>query len=128
MFDAPIDSIWKYLSSQAHMHPSIRVLNREVLGNVVTLTSERTIMGRAAVVKVRNTIYPPIGMVQEFLEGPMRGSRAFQYYIPKGDKTGVTVVGDYVMAGAHEQTTRDAVIAQSKKTFEEDNAILKTIK
>jgi hypothetical protein len=127
-FDAPIDKVWKYLSSQDHMHPSIKVLNREMSGNVVTLTSERNIAGKTAVVKVRNTLYPPFGMVQEFLEGPLQGSKAFQYYIPKGDKTGVTVVGDYVMSGAPEQAVRDAVSTQAQRSFDEDNANLKAMK
>lgn len=127
-FDAPLDKIWKYLSSQDHMHQSIKMLNREMSGNVVTLTSERSVMGKTVIVKVRNTLYPPFGMVQEFLEGPMQGSRAFQYYIPKGNRTGVAVVGDYVMAGVSEQAIRDAVGAQAQKSFEEDNANLKAMK
>lgn len=128
VFDAPIDMIWKYISSQNHAHPSIKLLNRELTGNVVTLTSERNFMGKSVVVKVRNTLYPPFGMVQEFLEGPTKGSRAFQYYIPKGNKTGVTVVGDYVVDGLSEKAIRDIISSQAQKTFDEDNANLRAMK
>lgn len=96
-----------------------------MVGNSVILTSERNVLGKTVVVKVKNTLYPPFGMVQEHLEGPMQGSKAFLYYIPKGNKTGVTVVGDYVMSGVDEQTIRDAVMTQAQRSFDEDNANLK---
>lgn len=127
VFDAPVEKVWKYLQSQEHHHPSIKVLNREMMGNAVTLTSERNVMGRTVTVKVKNTLYPPFGMVQEYLEGPMQGSRAFQFYIPKGDKTGVTVVGDYLMSGVTDQQIRDAVGVQAQRSFDEDNANLKSM-
>ena len=125
VFDAPVDRIWKYLQSQDHSHPSIKILNREMSGNSVVLTSERNILGKTVVVKVRNTLYPPWGIVQEVLEGPLRGSRAFLYYTPKGDKTGVTIVGDYVMSNADEKTIREAVDRQAQMSFDEDNKNLK---
>ncbi len=124
-FDAPLDKIWKYLSSQDHRHPSIKSLSREASGNAVVLTSERTVLGKTTMFKVRNTLYPPIGFVQEYLEGPLQGSRAFPYYIPKGEKTGVTVVGDYFMSGSSEETVREVVSALAKIAFEEDNSNLK---
>lgn len=127
-FDAPIDKVWKYLSSDQHRHPSIKLLNREANGNTVVLTSERNIMGKTMLVKVKNTLYPPFGMVQEHIEGPLKGSRAFQYYIPKGDKTGVCVVGDYVMQGMNdEQSVRQAVLQQAQTVFDEDNSNLKSV-
>lgn len=128
VFDASLDKIWKYLQSQEHRHDSIKVLNREIVGNSVILTSERTVMGKTVTVKVKNTLYPPFGMVQEYLEGPMQGSRAFVYYVPKGDKTGITIVGDYVMSGVNDQQIRDAVNAQAQRSFDEDNANLRQMK
>jgi len=128
VFDMPIDKVWKYLQSEEHRHPSIKMVNREVNGNTVILTSERIIMGKPALTKIKNTLYPPFGMVQEHLEGPLAGSRAFQYYTPKGDKTGVTVVGDFVIKGLDDKATREAVLAQAQVTFDEDNANLKKMK
>jgi hypothetical protein len=124
-FDAPVDKIWEYLQSQEHRHPSIKILSREISGNSVVLTSERNIMGKITTVKVKNTLYPPFGMVQEHLEGPLKRSRAFLYYIPKGTKTGVTIVGEYVMEGADDDTVRKAVGSLSQTSFDEDNVNLK---
>jgi hypothetical protein len=128
VFDASLDKIWKYLQSQEHHHDSIKVLNREIVGNSVILTSERTVMGKTATVKVKNTLYPPFGMVQEYLEGSIQGSRAFAYYVPKGDKTGITIVGDYVMSGVSDQQIREAVGTQAQKSFDEDIANLRAMK
>ena len=128
VFDAPMDKIWKYLQSGEHQHTSMKVLNREVSGNSVVITSERNMMGKTVRVKVKNTLYPPFGMVQEHLEGPTAGSRAFLYYTPKANRTGVTVVGDYVMAGMDEKGTRNAILGQLQTVFDEDNANLGKMK
>jgi hypothetical protein len=125
VFDMPIDKIWEYLRSQEHNHPSIKVVAREMEGNTVTLTSERKIMGKAARVKVRNTLFPPFGMVQEYLEGPMTGSKAFLFYTPKGKKTGVTVVGDFVIKGLDEDATKEVILTQAQIVFDEDNSNMK---
>jgi hypothetical protein len=125
-FDAPIEKVWQYLQSQSHSHPSIKTLGREVEGNSVTLTSERNILGKTHKVKVKNTIFRPFGLVQEYLEGPFAGSKAFLYYIPKGNKTGVTIVGDYVMKDVDDDTVRRAVLTQAQIVFDEDNTNLKT--
>jgi hypothetical protein len=128
VFDAPIEKIWKYLASDNHKHPSLKNVTREVNGNAVIISSERTVKGQPIKVKIKNTLYPPLGYVQEHLEGPTAGSRAFLYYTPKGDKTGVTIVGDFMISGLDEKGTRDAVMAQLQITFDEDNANLKQMK
>lgn len=127
-FDAPIEKVWKYLSSEDHRHPSFKNVGREVTGNVVVITSERPFMGRSVKVKIKNTLYPPLGYVSEHIEGPTTGSRAFLYYTPKGDKTGVTIVGDFVISGLDEKATRDVIMAQMQVVFDEDNANLKRMK
>jgi len=124
-FEASVDNVWKYLRGESHSHPSMNLISRDVAGNTVTITADRTIMGKPTRVRIKNTLYPPFGMVQEHLEGPTAGSRAFLYYIPKGNKTGVTVVGDFTIAGLDEKATRDAVMAQLQVAFDEDNSNLK---
>lgn len=126
MFDAPIDKIWKYRSSDVHQHPSVKLISREIKGNAVEMVQERNV-GKPMRIKVRNIMYPPFGMVQEFLEGPMTGSRAFQYFIPKGDKTGVTVVGDYLIEGLDDAKVKEIVLNQNQALFDEDNDNLKKI-
>ena len=128
-FDAPIDKVWTYLKSDEHRHDSLKMISREMASsNAVVITVERNLMGKTVRSKIKNTLYPPFGFVQEHLEGPTAGSRAFVYYIPKGNKTGVSVVGDYVVSGADEKTTKDAIMAQLQVSFDEDNANLKNMK
>lgn len=124
VFNAPIERVWQYLRSEEHNHPSMSSVSREVTGNTAIIAAERTIGGKRVRMKIKNTLYPPFGMVQEHLEGPTAGSKAFLYYIPKGDKTGVTVVGDFRLEGADEQSTKEAVLAQLQVAFDEDNANL----
>ena len=129
VFDAPIDKIWKYLPSDNHRHNSMKMISREMTSsNTVVITAERNIMGKTARTKIQNTLYPPFGFVQEHLEGPTAGSKAFVYYTPKGTKTGITIVGDFVLSGMDEKTTRDAIMAGFQVTFDEDNANLKNLK
>jgi hypothetical protein len=125
VFDAPIDKVWKYLPSDHHQHSSAKTISREFTGNAVVITAERTIMGKLVRTKIRNTLYPPLGFVQEHLEGPTAGSKAFVYYVPRGNNTAITVVGDYRVEGADEQRTKEAVLAQLQVSFDEDNANLK---
>jgi hypothetical protein len=129
VFDAPIDKVWKYLTSDEHRHNSLKLISREMAtSNTVIITAERNIMGKTVRSKIKNTLYPPFGFVQEHLEGPTAGSRAFVYYIPKGNKTGITIVGEFVLSGMDEKTTRDAIMAQLQMSFDEDNANLKNTK
>ena len=60
--------------------------------------------------KSRLTMDAPFGIVQEYLEGPMAGSKNFQYHIPKGDKTGVTVVGEFVGKGMDDDSVKQAAL------------------
>lgn len=124
VFDATLDKILKYRRSEVHQHPSVRLISRKTEGNVIEMVQERN-MGTPMRIKVRNTIYPPFGMVQEFLEGPMAGSRAFQFFIPRGDKTGVTVVGDFVVEGEDDARVKEIILEQNQTLFDEDNANLK---
>jgi hypothetical protein len=126
-FDMPLEKLWEYLPSESHKH-SAKVINREVQGNVITLTSERDVNGKAVRSKLRLTLYPPLGVAQEHLEGPTAGSKAFSYYTRKGNKTTITVVGDYKMAGANDEDTRNAVMQMLGWSFDEDVANIKSMK
>jgi hypothetical protein len=129
VFDAPIDVVWKYLQSDDHRHQNMKVLNREVVeGNTVIISAERIINGQTVKTKNKNTLYRPFGLVQEHLEGPTAGSRAFLFYIPKGDKTGVTVVGDFFVKGMDDARAKETILAQMQTAFDEDNANIKKMK
>jgi hypothetical protein len=129
VFDVSLDKLWEYLPSDAHKHPSSNVISREREGNTVTITSERNFNGKVATVKLRITLHPPLGTVQEYLEGPAAGSKSFAYYTPKGDKTSITVVGDFKMAGVSgDEATRAAAMQMLEASFNEDVATLSKLK
>ena len=127
VLDMPLEKLWEYLPSEAHKH-SANVISRELQGNVLTLVSERNVDGKAVRSKLRLTMYPPLGVAQEHLEGPTAGSKVFTYYTRKGDKTTITVVGDYKMAGANDEDTRNAVMQMLGWSFDEDVANIKSMK
>ena len=128
-FDASVDELWAYLPSENHKHPSSKVISREVSGNTVTITSERPFNGQIVRFKSRNTLFPPVGMVQEYLEGPIAGSKAFTFYTPKGDKTRITLVGEFRVEGmTDEESTKKAVFQMLENSFNEDTVTLKKMK
>ena len=127
VFELPFYKLWEYLPSEKHSHP-VKLISRELSGNVLTITAEREINGKTVRTKLRMTVYPPLGVVQEYLEGPAAGSKAFLYYYPVGNKTGITVVGDFVIAGApDEESTRRAVAQMMERSFTEDEAIIQRL-
>jgi len=126
-FDMPLERLWEYLPSDSHRH-SAKVISREVQGNVITLTSERDVDGKAVRSKLRLTMYPPLGVAQEHLEGPTAGSKVFSFYTRKGNKTAITVVGEYKMAGASDEDAKRAVMQMLARSFDEDVATLKSMK
>jgi hypothetical protein len=130
VFDAPLERIWKYLQSQdEHDHKSIKVLGMEPQGENVVLQTIEADLGNGLKVrsKLKLTMHPPFGFFMEYLEGPMTGTRAFQYYVPKGDRTGVTVVGDFVGKGMDDESVKHTALQFLQLAFDEDNANLKKL-
>jgi hypothetical protein len=129
-FDAPLERIWKYLQAEGeHDHKAIKTLGFEQQGeNVVVITSEVTMPNLPPVRnKLKLTMFPPFGFIQEYLEGPMSGTRAFQYYIPKGNRTGVTVVGDFVGKGMDDDSVKRMALGFLELAFNEDNENLRKL-
>jgi hypothetical protein len=129
-FDAPLERIWKYLrSGEEHEHKAIKVVGIEMQGeNVVVETMDLFLENvPASRHKIKMTTHPPFGLVMEYIEGPMTGTRAFQYYIPRGNKTGVTVVGDYVAKGMDDESVKQMALRFLDVAFNEDNENLKKL-
>ncbi len=77
--------------------------------------------------KIRGTMYYPLGIVFEILEGPFVDSKYFVYYIPiDNNKTGVTVVGDF-KSNMIPEDKKPIVLGFSERVFNEDVAYLKTM-
>jgi hypothetical protein len=127
-FDAPIEKIWRFLNSppSSHTHPMNRNVQSEVRGEVVTLSFENDIPGGGIVKqKLKMTMMPPVGMLTEYLEGPLTGSKSIQYYVPKGNKTDVVVAGEFTSNVLPEGQLNDMVLQQMDAMFKEDQENLK---
>jgi hypothetical protein len=78
--------------------------------------------------KIKGTIYYPLGIAFEILEGLFADSKYFVYYIPiDNNKTGVTVVGDFKSNIIPEDEIKPIVLDFSERVFNEDVAYLKTM-
>jgi hypothetical protein len=99
-FDAPIDHVWKYVyGDKAHdaAHKTTRNPKFEKVSEVTfTYSSERLLRGKWAPDRMRISMFPPISVAIEFLEGVLAGSKLVYVYSPKGEKTGIDVYGEFV--------------------------------
>ncbi|MFZ1023878.1 MAG: hypothetical protein WAN87_07070 [Thermoplasmata archaeon] len=75
-------------------------------------------------VKVANriTVFPPLEMVGEAIEGPMTGSKMFKVYTPHGDKTEVSIHADMQLAGVPPAQLEQMVRGVWEMAFGEDSA------
>ncbi len=80
--------------------------------------------GMKATNKIKLTFFPPVGYLMEYVEGPLTGSKAMQHYVPMGNRTGVTVTGEYLSAMIPQNQLKAAVLAQLEQAFNEDNVTL----
>jgi hypothetical protein len=71
---------------------------------------------------------PPKGFSLEITSGPMKGTKHSHTYTPMGDKTKVTVEGEFVAQGMDEATVKKAALTMLEQVFNEDAANLKRYK
>ncbi|HXQ92293.1 MAG TPA: hypothetical protein VN739_04755 [Nitrososphaerales archaeon] len=112
-----------------HKHASMKNPKFETDGNSVVLSFE--IEGPGGVrtlVKIKSTPLVPVGRMLEYLEGPLAGSKAMSYYVLKGQRTGVTIVGEYGSKVIPESQLRAVVMNQLEQSFNEDSENLKNFK
>jgi hypothetical protein len=129
VFDAPVDVVWRYLQSDtdhAVSHQGRRNVERKPINeNTVMLSWRQETDGKWIRVTNRLTFHPPVGFFVEPLEGPMAGSKFFNYYIPKGKQTEVVVVGEWKSPTIPADQLEKAVMANLEKVFQEDTLGLK---
>ena len=132
-FDAPIGKLWKLIEAHgteiAKIHPNAKNAKIEPIGeNQGMITFDSEMGGRDIQMKMRVTSLPPLAQVLELLEGPMAGSKLVNYYTPKGDRTAVTVVGDFessmIPPGQLEAATHEFL----DNGFAEDQAYLRRMR
>ncbi|MDG6933221.1 MAG: hypothetical protein JRN68_00840 [Nitrososphaerota archaeon] len=122
VFKAPMGKIWRLHSSPEHVHPSVPDAVFERVSENVTYIYATQILQNGTKVKnkIRLTAYPPIGFAFEWLEGLFEGSKEFSFYIPQGEKTGVTSVGEWTSPVLDIDKVKPAVLRLMETLYEED--------
>ncbi len=98
-FDAPREVVWEFVGSPPHhsgAHQHRATDRRRISERVGEYSWEQDFDGAPARFTMRWTVFPPVGIAYEVLEGPFTGSVFFLYYEPRGDRTAVTVAGEFV--------------------------------
>ena len=132
-FDAPLEKVWKlseaHAKDAAKIHPGAKNCKTEnVSENTIIQSWESNMRCQTVKTKIKVSIFYPLGVAIELLEGAMSGSKFFNYYIPNGNKTGVTVVGDFKSPMIYDENQlKQAVMSFLEQAFNEDSAYLKTI-
>ncbi len=98
-FDAPIDLVWKYIfGGEGHdaAHKTTRNPKFEKVSDITIIYgSERFLRGKWAPDRMRISMFPPVSVVTEWLEGVLAGSKLVYVYSPQGDKTRIDVYGEF---------------------------------
>jgi hypothetical protein len=123
VFEAPIDTVWAYFNSgvahrSAHHHRQSKL--EELSETSFIATWEQEYDGGPVLFEMRGTEYPPLGLAYEVLAGPFAGSRFFFYYTPLGDRTRVTLVGDFASGSIPAAELEAKVIDFFATEFEQD--------
>jgi hypothetical protein len=130
-FDAPIETIWKYLNTpEEHgpAHKNRRNVQVKPAGeHAIVISQEQEMGGQWHKVSSKITMYPPVGVVIETTEGPLAGSKLMTFYTPNGDKTGVTVVGDFMSKSVPDAQLRPMVLGFLESVYNEDNTEIKKL-
>jgi hypothetical protein len=99
VFDAPIGFVWEYIfGGEAHdsAHKTTRKPKFEKVSDITILYgSERLLRGAWAPDRMRISMFPPVSVVTEWLEGALAGSKLTYVYSPQGEKTRIDVYGEF---------------------------------
>jgi hypothetical protein len=121
-FKASMNKIWKYnQAATGHIHPSMHNLQVSQEG-ASTLFTYETVSPNGSTEKRRTRVTPlfPVGSWIEELQGRFAGSKYINYYVPKGDKTEVRVVGEWTSDTIPQDKLKQAVLDHLKVIYEED--------
>jgi hypothetical protein len=98
-FEAPIDFVWKYIfGGDAHdgAHTTTRNSKISKVSDItIDYASERLLRGKWAPDRMRISMFPPVSVVTEWLEGVLAGSKLVYVYSPHGNKTRIDVYGEF---------------------------------
>lgn len=99
VFDAPIDFVWKYIFGAEEHDGAHRTTRNPKFGKVSDITllysSERYLRGKWVSDQLRISMFPPVSVVTEWIEGVLAGSKFVYLYSPQGEKTRIDVYGEF---------------------------------
>ncbi|HEV2166691.1 MAG TPA: hypothetical protein VGS23_06950 [Thermoplasmata archaeon] len=122
-FDVPLEAVWAYLNAperhaSAHHHRAVR---RTSLGeNSGEYSWEQDFEGSSTRFTMRWSSLHPVGISYQVLEGPFQGSRFLLTYHPKGAKTGVSIMGEFMSPTLPPDRIAAAVESFFSTEFEQD--------
>jgi hypothetical protein len=123
-FDAPIDFVWKYIFGGEGHDASHKTTRNPKFGKVsditITYGSERYLRGKWAPDQMRISMFPPVSVVTEWLEGVLAGSKLVYVYTPDGDKTKIDVYGEFTSKTLPASEVEAAAREFLDKEFEDD--------
>ncbi len=126
VFEAPLEAVWEFVGSGdthsgAHRH---RKSERKRLDERSGQYSwEQEFDGAPTRFSMRWTVFPPLGIGYDVLEGPFRGSSFFLYYVPLGPaRTGVNVVGEFTAPDLPDAEIPAAVDRFFSLEYDQDHA------
>ncbi len=124
-FDGSIETVWRFRNRpELHdpAHKSTRNRRVEpVAGTTMTVRMDRQWRGTWVPVAARETVLPPLGVVSEYVEGPLAGSKLFTVYSPTAeDRTRVDVYGDFKSPVLPPEEVAAAALAWLQEEFGED--------
>ena len=131
VYDHPVEKIWRYLNDdKGHQHSSIRMLKaiEQSDKGMVAEFEVKTRDGTWRKEMWKMSFNPPKGFSLEITSGPMKGTKHTHTYTPMGDKTKVTVEGEFLTQGMDDATIKKAALTRLEEVFNEDAANLRTYK
>lgn len=127
-FEASREEVWSLVGSgdehsRAHHHRAVRRTSHGERSG--TYSWEQEFDGATVRFGMRWTSFHPVGIAYEVVEGPFEGSKLFLYYTPDGERTRVTVAGEFVSPKIPDSGLAAAVDRFLAREFEQDNAALR---
>jgi hypothetical protein len=125
-FDANLEILWKYLQDPAahggaHRGSRNRAM-QPISDSSFVVSWEQEMNGKWVKVANRITVFPPLGMAVEAIEGPLAGSKMFNVYTPHGNETEVSIFGDMVASGIPPAQLEPMVRGAWEMAYNEDAA------
>jgi hypothetical protein len=127
-FDAPLETVWKFVQAPAahgDSHHQRNAQMKPISENSFMVSWEQDMDGKSAKMAQRVTILPPVGMAIEVTEGPLTGSKFFNYYVGKGNTTEVVVVGEFTDPHIPPAQLTQTVHGMLEMIFKQDNEAIK---